>query len=58
MMSLLFTLIILGLLFYVIQLIPMAEPYPLIIKIFAAIIAILLIAQYLGLTTGIPLNLR
>ncbi len=56
MISLIVTLIVLGLLFYCIQLIPMADPFPLIIRIVAIIIAVLLIAQFLGVNTGIPMR--
>lgn len=49
MISLLVTLIVLGLVFYCISLIPMAEPYPSIIRVVAVILAIIAILNGLGL---------
>ncbi len=49
MISLLATLVILGLVFYIITLIPMAEPFPRIIQIVAILIAVVIILQFLGL---------
>lgn len=58
-MSLIITLIILGLVFYFINMIPMASPFPQIIKVVAVIIAVALILQWLGVYTGLPtMNLR
>ena len=47
-------LVILGLIFYCVQLIPMAAPFPTIIKVVAVIVAILVLLQFLGVTTGVP----
>lgn len=60
MLTLLATLIVLGIVFYVIGLIPMAEPFPQIIKIVAILIAVILILDFLGihLLAGLNLNLR
>ncbi len=49
MITLLATLIVLGIIFYCIQLIPMASPFPEIIRIVAVLIAIVLILQMLGI---------
>lgn len=49
MFTLLGTLVILGLVFYLVQLIPMAEPFPQIIRVVAIIIAVVLVLQFLGL---------
>lgn len=59
MLELLATLIILGLVFYIITLIPMAEPFPQIIRIVAIIIAVVLILNALGfhLFPGLDANL-
>lgn len=53
MVSLILTLVVLGLVFYCISLLPMAEPFPTIIKVVAIIIAIVLLLQFLGIDTGI-----
>lgn len=52
-MSLILTLIIIGVIFYFIDLIPMASPMPQIIKAVMIILAIVLILNALGVT-GIP----
>lgn len=59
MIELLATLIILGLVFYIIGLIPMAEPFPQIIKIVAILIAVVLILNALGvhIFPGLDTNL-
>lgn len=49
MLELLATLVILGLVFYIVMLIPMAEPFPQIIKIVAILIAVVLILNALGI---------
>lgn len=48
MLSLIATLIVLGIVFYLIGLIPMAEPFPQIIKVVAILIALVLILNALG----------
>lgn len=53
-MSLIITLIILGLIFYFIEMIPMAAPFPQIIRVIAIIVAIVLVLQWLGVNTGLP----
>lgn len=59
MISLIVTLVILGLIFYCIQLIPMASPFPEIIRVVAIIIALLIILQFFGLASDVPLlNMR
>ena len=58
-MSLIILLILLGLVFYFIEMIPMAEPFPRIIKVVAIIVAVVLVLQWLGVNTGLPtINLR
>lgn len=54
MISLIITLVVLGLIFYCIELIPMAAPFPTIIRVVAVIIALLIILQFFGITTGLP----
>lgn len=49
MLELLATLVVLGLVFYIITLIPMAEPFPQIIRIVAIVIAVILILNALGI---------
>lgn len=58
MMSLIVTLILLGLIFYFINMIPMSEPFPTIIRAVAVVIAIVLVLQFLGFNLGIPTNFR
>lgn len=51
--GLLITLVVLGLIFYCIELIPMAAPFPTIIRVVAIIIALLIVLQFFGiLNTG------
>lgn len=52
-MELLIALAVLGLIFYLIQMIPMAAPFPQIIRVVAIIIAVVLVLQWLGLGTGL-----
>lgn len=54
MISLIITLIVLGIIFYFISLIPMASPFPEIIKVIAVVLALLIILQFFGIATGIP----
>lgn len=56
MLELLATLVILGLVFYIIGLIPMADPFPAIIRVVAIIIAVVLILNALGLNI-LPLTI-
>lgn len=57
--GLIILLVILGLLFYCVELIPMAAPFPVLIRVVAVIIAILIILNFfapaLGLGTGVTL---
>jgi len=57
MITLLATLVVLGLVFYLITLIPMADPFPKIIRIVAIIIAVILVLNALGIT-HFPLGLN
>lgn len=53
-MELIITLVLLGLVFYFIEMIPLASPFPQIIKVIAIIIAVLIVLQWLGINTGLP----
>lgn len=53
-MEIIIALILLGLVFYFIEMIPMAAPFPKIIKVVAIIIAVVLVLQWLGINTGLP----
>lgn len=53
-MSLIIALIILGLLFYFIEMIPLAQPFPQIIRAVAVIISVVLVLQWLGFSLGLP----
>ena len=58
-MELIISLIVLGLVFYFINMIPMADPFPQIIKVVAIILAVVLVLNFLGINTGLPsFNLR
>lgn len=50
--GLIVTLVVLGLIFYCIELIPMAAPFPTIVRVVAVIIALLLILQFFGIVGG------
>lgn len=55
--GLLITLVILGLIFYCIELIPMAAPFPTIVRVLAIIIALLIVLQFFGIVgTGAYLH--
>lgn len=56
MISLLATLVVLGLVFYLVTLIPMAEPFPTIIRVVAILIVVVLVLQALGLNI-LPLHI-
>lgn len=56
MITLLATLVVLGLVYYLITLIPMGEPFPQIIRVVAILIAVVLVLQFLGLNI-LPLHL-
>lgn len=60
MLTLLATLIILGLVFYFINLIPMAEPFPQIVRVVAILIAVVIVLNALGIHIfpGLDLDLR
>ncbi len=47
-MELIISLAVLGLVFYLIGLIPMASPFPEIIRVVAVVIAIVLVLRFLG----------
>ncbi len=48
MISLIATLIILGIVFYIVNMIPMAEPFPTIIRLVSILLAVILILNFLG----------
>lgn len=50
--GLIITLVVLGLIFYCIELIPMAAPFPVIIRVVAIIIALLIVLNFFGLIGG------
>ncbi len=56
MISLIVTLIILGVVFYFVEMIPMADPFPKIVKVVAIIIAVLVVLQFFGVSTGFPIK--
>lgn len=49
MLSLLATLVVLGLVFYLVTLIPMMDPFPQVIRVVAILIAVILILNALGI---------
>lgn len=53
-MSLIISLIVLGVVFYFIDMIPMAEQFQKIIKVVAIILAVVMVLQFLGVNTGLP----
>ena len=50
MITIIGTLIVLGLVFYFINLIPMASPFPEMIRVVAIIIAVIIVLQWLGIS--------
>ena len=57
MLELIGLLIIIGIVFYFVNLIPMASPFPEIIRAVACIIAVVIVLQFFGVDL-IPLSLR
>ena len=53
-MELIILLVILGLIFYFVEMIPLAHPFPQIIKVVAIILGVVLVLQWLGVNTGLP----
>lgn len=53
-MALIISLTLLGVVFYFIDMIPMADPFPRIIKVLAIILAVAMILQFFGVHTGLP----
>lgn len=53
-MELIIALILLGVVFYFINMIPMAAPIPRIIQVVVCIVAVVLVLQWLGVNTGLP----
>lgn len=50
--SLIVGLIVLGVVFYFVEQIPMAAPFPAIVRVVAAICALLLVLSFFGIFTG------
>lgn len=57
-MELIVALILLGVVFYFINMIPMAEPMPRIIQAVVVIIAVVMVVQWLGYDLGLPRLMR
>lgn len=55
-MTLILSLIVLGVIIYFVNMIPMAEPFPTIVRAIAVIIALLLVLAALGVSVPINLN--
>jgi hypothetical protein len=56
MISLIITLVILGLVFWAITFLPIAEPFLTIIKVIFIIIALYYVLSFFGISTGLPLR--
>lgn len=56
-MSLIIALVVLGLIFYFVEMIPLAPPFAQIIRVVAIIIAVVYVLNFLGVHIA-PLNLR
>jgi len=54
MISLLVTIVLIGLVYWIISLIPLPEPFPTIVKVLFIIIAVLAVLQAFGIYTGFP----
>lgn len=54
MVSLLIFIVVLGLIYWAISLIPLPAPFPTIIQVLFIIIAVLAILQFFGFSTGLP----
>ena len=54
MISLLVTVIVLGLIFYCVQLIPMPAPFPLVVRILFILVLIFILLNAFGLASGLP----
>lgn len=52
MISLIIALVVLGIIFYLVEMIPMAAPFPTLVRVVAIIIAVVLILQFLGIDVG------
>lgn len=57
MISLLVSLVIVGIIFYFIEMIPMAAPFPQVIRVVAILIAVLMVLSFLGVNI-LPINLN
>lgn len=56
--GLLITVIILGLILWAVEQLPLPPPFPMVVRIIFIIILILILVQFLGLYGGAPLILR
>lgn len=54
MISLIITIVVLGLIYWVVSLIPLPDPFPMIVKVLFIIIAVLILLSALGVHTGLP----
>lgn len=54
--SLVIVLVVLGLAFYLVEQLPLAAPFPVIIKVVAILIGLFIILQFFGVNTGLQLN--
>ncbi len=54
MISLIITIVILGLVYWAVSLIPLPDPFPTIVKILFILIAVMILLQAFGIPTGFP----
>lgn len=54
MISLIVTIVILGLIYWAVSLIPLPDPFPIIVRILFIIIAVVYILNFFGVSTGLP----
>ncbi len=55
--TLLIVFIVIDVIFYFVEQIPMAAPFPTVIKIVGIVVALLVVLQFFGLIGGTPLNI-
>lgn len=53
-MEIIILLVLLGLALYFLEMIPLASPFPQIIRVVIIIVAIVAVLQWLGVATGLP----
>ncbi len=54
MVSLLIFIVVLGLIYWAVSLIPLPAPFPTIVQVLFIIIAVIALLQFLGIHTGLP----